>query len=121
MRWLEISLPGFADQLASFAGQQQQQSSGIFASITKQLTEQAATLLSNNDPAKADQIRATFGNILESTDALNKQIQAQGAAATEGLKKTTAQLYEQTITAAKNVATQLDESNKAQGVQRWLN
>lgn len=118
MRWPEISLPGFADQLASFAGQQQQQSSSIFASVTKQLAEQAATLLSNNDPAKADQIKATFGNILESTDALNKQIQAQGAAATEGLKKTTAQLYEQTLTAAKNVATQLDESKKAQGGQR---
>lgn len=84
--------------------------------MTNSLKENAASLLSGNDPAKAKQIEQSIGNILEQGNALNKQIQAQGDAASEALKKTTAQLYEQTLTAAKNVATQIDESKKpAQG------
>lgn len=114
IEWLQNVLSGVAAQLKQFSDNPNAQLSGLFASLTQQLTESATKLLSDNDPAKADQLKESFGKISEQANALNQQIQTQGAAASEGLQKTATQLFEQTIAAAKSTAAQLDKAASGQ-------
>lgn len=84
-----------------------------FAAIAKQLSDTAANLIGGTDPAKIDSLRSSFGNVLDQTNALNTQLKQQGDAVSSALSDTIEKLYEQTLTSAKNVAIQLDESKKS--------
>lgn len=107
-------LLGVTDQINEQAAAHKTHVDSFVSSITKQIADSAASLLGNQDPAKVDQLQQTFNSVLEQTNSLNTQLKAQGDAAQSVFTDTISKLYDQTLVAARNVASQLDASAKKQ-------
>lgn len=71
-------IKGLADSINAQTQNQQQQINSQIGSIAKQLSESASRFLSNNDPAKADQIQQTFNSVLDQANILQRTAQEQG-------------------------------------------
>lgn len=105
---LTIISTGYADQLGVQFAKQRHEADTMFGNLAKQISDTAAGFLGNNDPTKVDGLKSTFGNVLEQTNALNAQLQQQGAAAQAAFAETLGKLYQQTLDSANTLAQQLD-------------
>jgi ABC-type transporter Mla subunit MlaD len=72
------------------------------------LTDSAANLLGQKDPAKVEQLQGTFNSVLTQTNALQAQLAAQGASVQTAFADTLGKIYENTLESAKKVANELD-------------
>lgn len=102
------------DQLIEQAGEQKTQIDSFIGSIAKQISETAANFLGDQDPAKVEKLQRTFSNVLEQTNSLNAKLQDEGSAVQSSFSETLKKLYDNTLKAAKDIATQLDEQVKKQ-------
>ncbi|XP_070491560.1 uncharacterized protein [Chironomus tepperi] len=102
------NIKGVADQLSNQATESKQGVDAIIKSVATQLSESAANLLANNDQTKVTQLRSTFQNVIDQADSLNSRLQTEGTNIQSIFADTLSKLYENTLSAAKNVAQQID-------------
>lgn len=111
---LTVCFLGVADKINEQITAQKSTFNEQTATIAKQLSDTAAGLLGNDDPAMVSQYQNTFGNVLQQASALNAQLQTQGEAAQTALLGLAGQLFEQISTSANSIVKQLDEKRAEQ-------
>lgn len=112
--WLKVCLLGVADKINEQITAQKSTFNDQTAAIAKQLSDTAAGLLGNDDPAKVSQYQNSFGNVLTQANALNAQLQTQGEAAQTALLGLAGQLFEQIATSANSLVKQIDDKRAEQ-------
>ncbi|KAG5682491.1 hypothetical protein PVAND_011842 [Polypedilum vanderplanki] len=105
-------IKGVADQISAQAAQNKGQIDGVVQNIAKQISDSAAKILGNDDPAKVDQLQKTFTNVLDQANTLNTRLGEEGTSLQAIFNDALAKLYDNTINTAKSLAQQLDAAKK---------
>jgi hypothetical protein len=105
---ISLSPPGITDQINQKIAEQKTTNDASLNSILKQLTDSAASLLGQQDPAKVEQLQGTFNNVLTQTNALQSSLNQQGTAIQASIVDALGKLYSNTLESANKIAADLD-------------